>query len=263
MSTIRRPFAAAAACAALGIALAGCSPEEVDGSAGERTSAAVPSGPDGPSSDGAPSDSGDPSAAGFTPLGAFPVLSLATMSAGEGPATEVSGEVLAEDAAVIAQVEPAEVSCEGTLRAGSAIPVTCTVAALDGVLTAYPVLGGPTGQEDHSLLVDGALDRTQASVVMDPEVSVHYGPTALFFDDPALLEQEGLVERAQGELQSLGVSERVENCEGIVGESSGHSGVRCVGTQNGSRTPFEAQLYPTLSASGDPVVLALIHRPIL
>lgn len=260
MRTTRRPTAArtlALGAAILALALAGCSDTGSDGDAATPTAASTE-----PSTEPGETASGEAGSGEYAPVGSFPALSIAPMEADDAPATEVSAERLAEIAGGVAGVEPAEVTCEGTLRAGSSTPVTCTLDGLDGVVTAYPVRSGAPEEGDYSLVVDGELSPAQAEMAMDPEVTVHYGPTALFFDDPALLEQDGLVERVQGEFENLGLSDAVEVCEGIVGGGSGHSGVRCTGTQDGSPAPFEAQLYPTLSASGDPVTFALVHRPL-
>ena len=273
MRTTRRPIMVlATGAAALAIALSGCSgggDDEDSTTPAQNTTAAAPTGAGttepgttepGTTEEGATAEGGGRSE-GYAPVGEFPVLSLAPMATDESPASEVAPDRLAEIAAGVAGVEPADVTCEGMLKAGGATPVTCDVASIDDVVTAYPVLSGAAGDVDHSLVVAGQLVPVQAEMVMDPEVSVHYGPTSLFYDDPALLDQDGLVERVQAELESLGLSDTLETCEGIVGESTGHSGVRCTGTQDASPAPFEAQLYPTLSASGDPVSFALIHRP--
>ena len=263
MRTTRRPFMTLAiGTAALSLALSGCSGAETDDDAAAPTeSVATEPAPSGSSED-AESPSHGGSSTGYAPVGEFPVLSLAPMATDDDPTSRVDPERLAEIAAGVAGTEPADVTCEGTLRGGSSTPVSCTVRSTQDVITAYPVHSGVSGEEDHSLVVAGQLAQVQAEMVMDPEVSVHYGPTSLFFDDPALLEQEGLVDRVQAELESLGLNDPLKTCEGIVGESTGHSGVRCTGTQDGSPGPLEAQLYPTLSASGDPVTFALIHRPL-
>ncbi|GAA4519900.1 hypothetical protein GCM10023160_04370 [Brachybacterium paraconglomeratum] len=258
MRTTRRPFKALAiGAAALALALSSCSGDAADDSTAtpvETSTAAA--------AEAEPTTAGEGRSEGYAPVGEFPVLSLAPMATDDAPSSEVAPDRLAEIAAGVAGAEPTDVTCEGTLQGGSGTSVSCTLSSTQDVVTAYPVLSGPAGTEDHSLVVAGELSRAQAEMVMDPEVSAHYGPTSLFFDDPALLEQDGLVERVQAELESLGVSDTLETCEGIVGGSTGHSGVRCTGTQDDSPAPFEAQLYPTLSASGDPVSFALIHRPL-
>lgn len=264
MRTTRRPFSvlAAAGAAALALALSGCSgggDDEDSATPAQTTAAAAPTG--AATTEAEATTEGEGRSEGYAPVGEFPVLSLAPMATDDSPGSDVAPDRLAEIAAGVAGVEPADVTCEDTLKGGSSSPVDCTVTSTQDPVTAYPVLSGVSGQEDHSLVVAGQLAQVQAEMVMDTEVSVHYGPTALFFDDPALLEQEGLVERVQAELESLGLSDTLETCEGIVGESTGHTGVRCTGTQDASPAPFEAQLYPTLSASGDPVTFALIHRP--
>ena len=259
MRTTRRPsMALAIGAAALALALPSCSGDAADD--GTTTPAATST--EAASVDVEPTTAEEGRSEGYAPVGQFPVLSLAPMGTDDSPSSEVAPDRLAEISAGVAGTEPADVTCEGTLMGGSRIPVGCAVASTQDVVTAYPVLSGPAGTEDHSLVVAGELASVQAEMVMDEEVSVHYGPTALFFDDPALLEQEGLVGRVQAELESLGLSDTLEICEGIVGESTGHTGVRCTGTQDDSPAPFEAQFYPTLSASGDPVTFALIHRPL-
>lgn len=265
MRTIRRPIRTLAiGTAALALALSGCSGEEADEDAASPTEpvATEPAPSASGQSEEAEGPSGGGGSTGYAPVGEFPVLSLAPMVTDDDLTSTVAPVRLAEIAAGVAGTEPADVTCEGTLKGGSSTPVSCTVTSTEDVITAYPVHSGVSGEEDHSLVVAGQLAPVQAEMVMDAEVSVHYGPTSLFFDDPALLEQEGLVDRAQAELESLGLNDPVTTCEGIVGESTGHSGVRCTGTQDGSPGPLEAQLYPTLSASGDPVTFALIHRPL-
>lgn len=234
------------------LALSGCEGEEPDAAPTEpsmTTAAASDAG-------------GGPAPTSFAPLGTFPTVSLAPMDGGEGggSSTGVSADNLAEIGAEMVQVEPGDVSCSASLRAGNATPVSCTVESLDQELTAYPVHGDPDGETNYSLVVDGTLTPVQSQMVMDPDVSTHYGPTSLFFDDPALLEPDGLVDRAQGELEALGLSEELSTCEGVVGEGTAQSGVRCTGTRQGERSPVEVQLYPTFAEDGEPVTLALVHR---
>lgn len=264
MATYRRPrrvFGAVfGAAAALALALTGCGPDGSDTS-DEPTAVEAPTAQGPSDSGGEDGTSAAGPGAGFSPLGVFPALSLTPMGGADSAATVVESGELAGLAAELTQSERSEVACDSTLRAGGATPVTCTLSSASAQATAYPVHGGATGAEDHVLLVDGELDRAQAEVVMDPEVSSHLGPTALFFDDPSLLAPEGLPERVQAELESLGVKDRVDTCEGIPGGNNGHAGVRCVGTQDVGGIPFEVQLYPTFTEGSSPAALALVHRP--
>ena len=189
MRTTRRPsMALAIGAAALALALPSCSGDAADD--GTTTPAATST--EAASVDVEPTTAEEGRSEGYAPVGQFPVLSLAPMGTDDSPSSEVAPDRLAEISAGVAGTEPTDVTCEGTLMGGSRIPVGCAVASTQDVVTAYPVLSGPAGTEDHSLVVAGELASVQAEMVMDEEVSVHYGPTALFFDDPALLEQEGV-----------------------------------------------------------------------
>lgn len=215
--------------------------------------------PEGASDGGGASGEGEAGEGAPEPPGADEALPQLALGPWADDATQ------AKLVAGFGQARADEVSCDLQLAPDSTDPALCTVEGSSIEYSVHAVRGTDAEATPSLLVTAGPLPEGVATTATDPDTTVGYGSTSIFFDDPSLLEADGLLIRAQLDVDSIGASAEVRECAAEA-DAADAPRVECsaVGGEDsphGEGTPLAITLRPAISASGDPIVIGLV-RPL-